>query len=153
MARPNISESLTEIMLSVFRLNAMLLQQGDRLVAPLGLTSARWQILGAIAIAGEPQTAPQIAAAMGVTRQGAQKQLDLAVAEGLVEPMANPRHERSLRYSLTAAGARAYDAAMGLQRCWVQALAKGLGGSEVRTAREALAALEDRLASTPLPSG
>ena len=66
---------VTEIILSVFRLNAQLLEQGDRLVKPLRLTSARWQVLGAIAMAGEPQTAPQIAAAMGVTRQGVQKQL------------------------------------------------------------------------------
>jgi len=41
--------------------------------------------LGAIALAEEPQTAPQIAAAMGGTRQGVQKQLNLAVAEGLIE--------------------------------------------------------------------
>jgi hypothetical protein len=53
-----------------------LLESGDRLVKPLQLTSSRWQILGAIALADSPRSAPQLAAQMGMTRQGAQKQLD-----------------------------------------------------------------------------
>ena len=33
---------LTEIMLTVFRVNGRLLEKGDQLVEPLNLTSARW---------------------------------------------------------------------------------------------------------------
>jgi hypothetical protein len=54
--------------------NGQLLAAGDRLVEDLNLTSARWQMLGAIALADSPHTAPQLAARMGVSRQGAQKQ-------------------------------------------------------------------------------
>jgi hypothetical protein len=42
---------LSEVMLLVFRVNDQLLKTGDRKVEHLGLTSARWQILGAIAVA------------------------------------------------------------------------------------------------------
>ncbi|MEM7211572.1 MAG: MarR family transcriptional regulator, partial [Pseudomonadota bacterium] len=40
-------EAVTALILDVFRLNGRLLLAGDRLVSELGLTSARWQILGA----------------------------------------------------------------------------------------------------------
>ena len=140
-------DAVTEIILSVFRLNAKLLEQGDRLVQPLSLTSARWQVLGAIAMAGEPQTAPQIAAAMGVTRQGVQKQLNLAVAEGLIESHPNPRHQRSPLLALSAKGQAAYDDAMALQRVWAKSLGQGLPLSELQSAKQVLAALEQHLSS------
>ncbi|MCE1813592.1 MarR family transcriptional regulator, partial [Enterobacter hormaechei] len=93
-------EVFTEITLAVFRLNALLLSKGDQLVAPLGITSARWQVLGAIAHAPHPLTTPQIAAAMGITRQGVQKQLNLGLSSGMVKTITNPRHERSPLYQL-----------------------------------------------------
>ena len=92
----------------MFRLNGVLLHRGDQLVAPLGLTSARWQMLGAIALAGTPLTAPQIAEAMGVTRQGAQKQLNMLLEQGLVEARPNPAHRRSPLYVLTPQGLALY---------------------------------------------
>ena len=140
-------DAVTEIILSVFRLNARLLEQGDRLVQPLSLTSARWQVLGAITLAGAPQTAPQIAAAMGVTRQGVQKQLNLGVAEGLIESQPNPRHRRSPLHALSARGRAAYDDAMALQRAWARSLGQGVPLSELQSAQQVLAALEHHLSS------
>lgn len=103
--------SMTQLALSVFRLNGELLQWGDQLVAPLGLTSARWQMLGALALAAEPLTAPKVGEAMGVTRQGALKQLTLLTELGLVKASANPAHRRSPLYSLTPQGAALYQKA------------------------------------------
>ncbi len=143
-------EALTGIILSVFRLNAQLLDQGDRLVAPLGLTSARWQVLGGIALAGEPQTAPQIASAMGISRQAVQKQLNLALCDGLIESSPNPRHERSPLHSLPEKGRAAYDEAMVLQRVWVQAMAKNLSLSQLQGALEVLSVLVNHLESKPI---
>jgi len=97
-------KNLTATILTVFRANGQLLEWGDRFVAPHDLTSARWQMLGALGMAGQPQTAPQIAAAMGVTRQGAQKQLNLLFEAGLIEKRPNPAHLRSPLYRLTDAG-------------------------------------------------
>ena len=95
---------LTEIMLTVFRVNGRLLEKGDQLVEPLNLTSARWQVLGAVALAGKPLSAPQIAEAMGMTRQGAQKQLNVLEQFGFFERSSNPRHQRSPLYDLTELG-------------------------------------------------
>ena len=138
-------------MLTVFRVNARLLEKGDQLVAPLGLTSARWQVIGAIALAGQALTCPQIAASMGVTRQGTQKQLNLAQKDGLIVAHVNPRHERSSFYGLTEEGRRLYDAAMVSQAAWTQALAKGVTPEELETTLHVLNELDIRLQSTALP--
>ncbi len=54
-ARSPEGDALTDMILTMFRVNNLALTSGDRLVAPLGLTSARWQILGAIALADRSQ--------------------------------------------------------------------------------------------------
>lgn len=103
------AKQVTALTLATFRLNGLLLAWGDRFSAGFGITSARWQMLGAIAMAGQPLTIPQIAANMGVTRQGALKQLNLLAKEGLVTAMANPMHKRSPLYVLTDQGERTYN--------------------------------------------
>ena len=66
-------EALTDLVLAVFRLNGRLLAAGDHLVSDLGLTSARWQVLGAIALAPSPQPVAWLARSMGLNRQGVQR--------------------------------------------------------------------------------
>lgn len=144
------SRALTEIMLLIFRLNARLLEQGDRLVAPLRLSSARWQVLGAVAIAAQPLSAPQIAEALDITRQGAQKQLNRMLAEGLLELLPNPRHERSPLYALTTAGQRAYGDATRLHMRWVETLGEGINCDELDGVLPLLQKLYARLGQKPV---
>lgn len=139
------AQTLTEIMLAVFRINGRLLEGGDRLVAPLDLTSARWQVLGAIALAGEPRTVPQVAEAMGMTRQGAQKQVNKLEEDGFVEARANPRHKRSAFYALTDKGGAAYRAVDELYSGWANALADGLPMARLEPALALLTEFERRL--------
>ncbi len=139
------AQTLTEIMLAVFRINGRLLEGGDRLVAPLDLTSARWQVLGAIALAGEPRTVPQVAEAMGMTRQGAQKQVNKLEQDGFLETRTNPRHKRSAFYALTDRGAAAYRAVDKLHSGWANALADGLPMARLEPALALLAEFERRL--------
>lgn len=104
------AEKLSAIALAVFRLNGQLIDWGNHFSQPHGLTSARWQVLGAISKAPHPPSIPQIAVTMGITRQGALKQINLLVDEGLVQSMPNPTHKRSPLYSLTSKGRTAYEA-------------------------------------------
>ena len=48
--KDRLRRALTGLVIEVFRLNGDLLAAGDALVGDLGLTSARWQVLGAIAL-------------------------------------------------------------------------------------------------------
>lgn len=101
---PEIIRLMSETVVALFKANGRMLEWGDGFTASFGLTSARWQILGAIALAGQKQTAPQIAEQMGISRQGAQKQLNLLVEDGLIEKLPNPSHLRSPQYHLTDKG-------------------------------------------------
>lgn len=139
--RPTVA-AVTALTLTVFRLNGMLLHWGDQLVAPLGLTSARWQMLGAIALAGTPLTAPQVGEAMGVTRQGAQKQLNLLLEQGLVEARPNPAHRRSPLHVLTPRGLALYRKADAL---WAAQAAELAALIPVAQARAATRTLESML--------
>ncbi len=141
---------LTEIMLTVFRVNGRLLEKGDQLVEPLNLTSARWQVLGAVALAVLPLSAPQIAEAMGITRQGAQKQLNMLEEHGFFERSPNPRHQRSPLYALTDLGNRAFAKAMALEAIWANGLVVGLPLQDLKNTLKTLNTIYARLDS-PIP--
>lgn len=136
---PNLSAvAVTQLALTVFRLNGVLLHWGDQLVAPIGLTSARWQMLGAIALADTPLTAPQVGEAMGVTRQGAQKQLNLLLEQGLVEAHQNPAHRRSPLYALTPQGLALYRKADAIWTAQAAELAALIPAAQANTATRTL---------------
>ena len=95
-------KTLTDLILEVFQLNARLLATGDRLARRVGQTSARWQVLGATHSA--PRTVPQIAHAIGLTRQSVQRTTNRLEAEGLVTYQDNPAHTRAKFVALTPQG-------------------------------------------------
>jgi len=142
---------LTDIMLAVFRVNGRLLEKGDQMVEPLNLTSARWQVLGAVSLSGKPLSAPQVAEAMGITRQGAQKQLNKLEEEGFLDQLPNPRHERSPLYALTKRGNQAISATMSLQKTWADNLASNLSLQDLKNTLQTLNAVYERLDS-PVPT-
>jgi DNA-binding MarR family transcriptional regulator len=146
------ADLLTDVILRVFRTNGRLLTNGDTLVGPLGLTSARWQVLGAVALAKMPLTAPQIGAAMGITRQGAQKQINLLVEEGLLEPRVNPVHRRSPLYSLTKRGQSLYEQVDLAQARWANRLVEGISAQDLATTKQVLELLLARLDESPTAS-
>lgn len=144
--------AITELTLAVFRLNGVLLHWGDRLVEPLGLTSTRWQVLGAIALAKAPLTAPLIGEAMGVTRQGAQKQLNLLLEQGLVEKHPNPAHRRSALYALTPEGSALYSRADALWVAQASALARATPAALALAATQTLDSILHQLQTVIGPS-
>lgn len=138
-------EALTELIVEVFRLNGRLLVEGDRLVAHLGMTSARWQVLGAIAYSPTPEPVARLARNMGLNRQGVQRIVNELADDGLVEFRPNPHHQRAKLVMLTPMGSQAYDKATALQVPWVNALANGLGPAEIATAARLIKTLRRRL--------
>lgn len=104
-------DRLNHLVLEVFRLNGVLLATGDALVAPFRLTSARWQVMGALAYAATPLPVAHIARNMGLTRQGVQRLVNEMHADGLVALADNPHHARAKLVRLTPTGEAAYAAA------------------------------------------
>ena len=147
--KQNKSDILTDLVLAVFRLNGAMINWGDDFSASAGLSSARWQMLGAIALAEQPLSAPQIAERMGVTRQGAQKQLNLLAEAGLIELIANPGPKRSPLHALTVEGRRVYQSIDARWRGHAEQVAARFGREDLATARELLAALTALHAAAP----
>jgi DNA-binding MarR family transcriptional regulator len=143
--RTSVGEKATEVILSTFRANGLLLAAGDRLAAEHGLTSARWQVLGAVALAQRPLTVPQIARRMGLTRQTVHTTVNRLVADGLVELVPNADHRRSQLVSVTEPGRAKYRAVDETQAAWANQLAAGLRGSDLETTARVLGELCKRL--------
>ena len=125
---------MTALILAVFRLNGRLLSAGDELVADLGLTSARWQILGAVALSESPLPVAHVARNMGLTRQAVQRVVNELKAQGFVAFEANPHHLRAKLVTLTAKGLSIYQSAAACQTPWVNDLADGLSLEDVQAA-------------------
>lgn len=136
---------LTDLILETFRLNGRLLAAGDALVADVGLTSARWQVLGAMALSPVPLPVAHIARNMGLTRQAVQRLVNEMERDGLVCFETNPHHQRAKLVRRTPRGQSAYEAAMKRQGPWASRLAEGLGGKQIEAAAATLRAIRQRL--------
>jgi DNA-binding MarR family transcriptional regulator len=95
-------DPVNDLVLNIFWLNGFFLHAADRLTAGSGLTTARWQVLGAVL--HEPLTVSAIARDMGLARQSAQRTADLLVEAGLCEYVPNPAHRRAKLLSPTDHG-------------------------------------------------
>ena len=141
----------TEVVLETFRVNGLLLAAGNRLAARERLTPARWQVLGAVALAGRPLTVPQIARRMGLTRQAVQASVNRLLAEALVEACDNLDHRRSPLIALTKRGSQKYAAVDQRQVRWINELSAGLKITDLAAAVRALRELGDRLETNERP--
>lgn len=137
--------ALSDALFELLRLNSRILMAGDRLVASLGLTSARWQVLGTMIAAERPQPVAWIARDMGANRQNVQRIVNDLARDGLVEFQPNPHHRRAQLVVLTDQGMKAYDDAMRLQTPWVNDLSEGLQPEDVEVTRKVIAALRLKL--------
>lgn len=139
---------MTRLVLDLFRLTSLMLTSGDRLVAGLGLTSARWQVLGAIVAADRPQPVAWIARDLGGNRQNVQRIINDLHRDGLIVFQINPHHRRAQLVVLTDKGKRAFEAAMDLQAPWINHLTEGLTVKDLETVRRVTATLRQRLESS-----
>jgi DNA-binding MarR family transcriptional regulator len=137
------SEAFTDLALEVFRVNGRLLAAGDRLAAPAGLTSARWQVLGAVEAA--PLTVAGIARAMGLTRQSVQRIADLLAAEGVIAFHDNPAHRRAKLVAPTRRGRKVLAAINRLQADWAHRVSDAMTAGELEAAVTVLRHIRARL--------
>ena len=151
--RTEEGEAATAVVLETFRANGLLLAAGDLIAGEEGLTSARWQVLGAVAMAERPLTVPQIARRMGLTRQSVQASVNRLVGDGLIEATGNPDHRRSPLHRPTAVGMTRFRALQRRQARWIDGLAGGIPVGELETAARVLGELCGRLEATAARGG
>lgn len=138
---------LTDIILETFKLNGLLISEGDKLIKDLGLTSARWKILGALSNQSGLMTVSDIARMMGQSRQAVQRVSNEMIKDGLLVTQDNPNHQRAKFLKLTSDGKDAFIQAMQKQAPWVNAIANEFKQSDLELVSSVLLKLNHQLSS------
>jgi DNA-binding MarR family transcriptional regulator len=115
---PQPLNPLGELVVEIFRLNGALLSEGDRMTQDLGMSSSRWQVLGAAELEGRPLSVSQVARNMGLARQSVQRLVNELEADGFVALVENPDHRRAKLIVPTAKGRKTYQEIMRRQAGW-----------------------------------
>jgi DNA-binding MarR family transcriptional regulator len=149
--RSPAGDALTEIVLATFALNGRFLAAAEVLARPVGLTAARWQVLGAVL--REPRTVSGIARVMGLTRQSVQRLADVLVEQGLAQYLPNPAHRRAMLLTATPAGLDAVRAIHDDQVAWADRVTSGLDAGDLRTMLATMERLIDTLDRAPVSAG
>jgi DNA-binding MarR family transcriptional regulator len=148
---PTPGQAVSDLILDLFRVNSLLIATGDRLVAGLRLTSARWQVLGAVVAAKRPQPVAWLARDLGAHRQNIQRIVNDLRRDGLLEFQPNPHHKRAPLVVLTDSGQSAFTAAMALQAPWIERVAEGLALEDIDAAQRVLSTLRGNLERNDAP--
>lgn len=133
----------TDLVLETFRLNGRLLRAGDQIASPLQLTSARWQVLGAVE--HQPLSVAQIAHRMGLARQNVQRLADVLEASEVVHYAPNPKHARAKLVCLTMKGRNAIQELNKRQVQWANRIASTVPSADLGAALKTMKELRERL--------
>lgn len=144
--RSRAAEEFSRLAVEVFRLNAVLLESGDGLTRPVGLTSSRWQVLGVVDHA--PASVAQVARDIGLTRQGVQRTANLLAEEGLIEYVENPDHRRSKLMKMTDKGREALEYIAKRQAEWANRISEGQSLEDLKVTAETLRSLRAKLSQS-----
>ncbi|HXV98188.1 MAG TPA: MarR family winged helix-turn-helix transcriptional regulator [Anaerolineae bacterium] len=143
-------DAFTELVLEIFRLNRLLLDAGDHLTEPVGLTSARWQVLGVVEHG--PVPVANVARVMGLTRQSVQQTADGLAEDGLIEYIENPHHRRAKLMVMTPKGRKALDYVVERHAEWANQIGEKQSLEALRDAVTVLQQLREILEQNKLPS-
>jgi DNA-binding MarR family transcriptional regulator len=142
--RAKAEKQVPIVVADIYELAGRLREHGEAIAATVGQTQARWQVLSAAS--GRPQTVPQIARVLGVTRQNVQRIADLLVAEDAAEYRDNPDHRASPHLILTKSGRTALERITQAAAGYHAALTQTLSASEVASLQRGLRRLLDAVA-------
>jgi DNA-binding MarR family transcriptional regulator len=141
-------KSFTHLVLTVFRVNGGLVTAGNDLVGDLGLSTARWQVLGMIV--DGPMTVSGIARRIGLTRQSVQRTANRLVKDGFAQTVANPDHQLAKLYKLTERSEKVMAEVDRRQKRWAGRIAQGLAPGKLEASVSLLRMLCERLEGEPM---
>jgi DNA-binding MarR family transcriptional regulator len=148
MTTADAQKNVRQLVLAVFETNGRLVDAGNALVQPLGLTTAWWQVLGALGYSPVPLPVAHIARNMGLTRQAVQRVTDLLVERGFVRFETNPHHRRAKLVVLTSAGRAALSQAEAAVLPLDSRIFDRIGSERLATAMAVLRDLNDVIDET-----
>lgn len=141
--RTQSGEVFTDLILETFRFNGRLIATGDKLTKELGLTSALWQVLGAIS--EQPISIAQIGRNMGLTRQSVRRSANVLMDKGFVCFEENPDHKRAKLVVPTKTGRKVLNQIETIQIDWSNKVSNGLSVANLKTLIQTMKTLGERL--------
>jgi DNA-binding MarR family transcriptional regulator len=110
------------------------------MAAPVGQTSARWQVLGVVDHG--PATVAAVARTMGLARQSVQRTADHLADDGLLAYLDNPSDRRAQLVTLTAKGRKVLRTIEVAQANWAQEIGREIGETPLARTLDDLEKLE-----------
>jgi DNA-binding MarR family transcriptional regulator len=120
----------------------LLVNVGESIVAPVGQSSARWQVVGR---AFQPTTVAEMARDLGHARQSVQRITDDLVTDGLVVYLPHHQDRRTKLASLTDQGQAVLEAIYARQLAWSHDVVASIGLARLNAATEALVQISEDL--------
>lgn len=142
--------ALTELTLEVFRVNRLLREAGNDLTRPVGLSSARWHVLGVVE--HRPSPVAHVARTIGLTRQSVQQTADGLEADGLIAYLENPHHRRAKLMTMTPKGREALDYVLHRHADWANRLGEQQPPAQLQAAVAFLRQVRGSLEREAAPS-
>ncbi len=141
--RTQSGEVFTDLILETFRFNGQLIAAGDKLTKELGLTSALWQVLGAIS--EQSISIAQVGRNMGLTRQSVRRSANVLMDKGFVRFEENPDHKRAKLVVPTKTGRKVLNQIETIQVDWSNKISNGLSVANLTTLIQTMKTLGERL--------
>lgn len=132
---------VARLVAAVFETAGALRQLGEQEAATAGQTQARWQVLSVVSD-GE-WTVPRTARRLGITRQSAQRTVEVLAADDLIRLAPNPDHARSPLLRLTRSGHEALSRIDEVADSWHRRVAPQLSAADLRATQATLDLLLD----------
>ena len=126
----------------IFRVYGAVVAAGDIIAKPFGLSSARWQIMGAVEATGGG-TVSALARQVGIARQSIQRIVTEMAGEGYFDLVDNPADRRARIVVMTEKGWRAYDAVTATWKASAVRMDKSFGPDMLAGLTEQLIELRD----------
>jgi DNA-binding MarR family transcriptional regulator len=143
--QPAVNAAARDLIREAFRLNGALAESADALVADLGITGARYQLLAALSALPAPEPVARLARLLGLSRQNVQRLVNELLIDRLVRLEENPHHRRAKLVVLTTRGQRVHEEAERRQGPWANLLVTGLTQDQIANALHVLRTLRARV--------
>jgi len=131
-------EGPPRLILAFFMIHNMAMRIGDRMTAPMGLTSSRWMLLGALDQFKEAPTITELSRSALMSVQNASRMAGVMEQEGLVERVSEPGSGRALSVRLTQRGREVVETLRSLGGEFHERLYAGMSDEQIEALAQSL---------------